>query len=85
VKKKMRKGDIYIIEWLDHCTCYYSWTDPAKMNVEDYKCESIGYVVNETKTSIFLAQNIALEDSKVTNIMQIIKSTITKIQKIKTK
>jgi len=82
---KMRKGDVYIIVWLDHCTCYYSWTDPDKMNLEDYKCESIGYVVNETKTSIFLAQNVALQDRKVTNIMQILKSTIVKTQKVKTK
>lgn len=79
---KFKKDKVYLIKWLDHSTCYYSWTNPKDMDLTDYSCESVGFIVNETDTAVFMAQNRAAMDGKVTNVMQIIKSAIVKIQKI---
>jgi len=80
---KFKKNNIYYIEWLDHTTCYYSWTKEKDIDISDWKCSTVGFFVKESKTSIFLALNKSANIDEYGNLMQILKSTIVKTKVVK--
>lgn len=81
--KSFKPGKFYFIKWLDHATCYSSWTDADKVKDEDLNCISVGILVKETKTSIYLAINSYEGAPVYSAMMQLLKSTITESRELK--
>ena len=79
---KYKKDNIYLIKWLDHTTCYYSWTKESNIDTSDWVCSSAGFFVKESKTSLFIALNKSGNDGEYGNLMQILKNTIVYVKKI---
>lgn len=79
---KFKKNNIYLIEWLDHTTLHYSWTRECNINTSDWLCSTAGFFIKESKTSLFFALNKSGNEDEYGNVMQILKSTITKARKL---
>jgi len=82
--RNFKKGKFYHVKWLDHATCYDAWTHIDHMKLkDDLPCETVGFFVSETKTSIYLALSRYSNDETFCALMQIIKSTILSSKEIK--
>ena len=79
---KFKKNNIYHIEWLDHTTCYYSWTKGRDINTDDWLCSTAGFFIKESKTCLFFALNKSGNDDEYGNVMQILKSTVVKAKRL---
>lgn len=83
-KIKYEINSPYIIHWRDHLSCYArGWTDKNDMNFEDLECSTVGFFIEETKTSVFLALSKYRESNDYSNVMQILKSCITEQKKLR--
>ena len=48
------KHKFYHVVWKDHSSGYgKSWTHESEIDYKDLNCETVGFFVNETDTSIF--------------------------------
>lgn len=73
---KFRKNRIYHVVRKDHCSFGQSWQKVDSINDTDLNCETVGYLVKETKSSIFIALSKYEDDDVYCSFMQILKKTI---------
>jgi len=83
--KKYKKNKAYYIKWLDHATCYYGWTDFDDVKDHDLPCESVGFFVKESETSLYFCMSKYCDKSRETGAMywQVLKSAIIESKEIK--
>jgi len=48
------------ISWVDSC-CAHGWLDPVDVSPNPASCESVGFLVRETKEVVTVAMNRGLE------------------------
>ena len=78
------KHKFYHVVWKDHSSGYgKSWTHESEIDYKDLNCETVGFFVNETDTSIFLALSKYEDFNEYSNVMQILKSCIVSQKQIK--
>ena len=82
--RKFKKNKMYHVKWLDHSSCYsHGWGTLEDMNDDDLPCETVGFFVKETKTSIYLALSKYTENNTYNSLMQVLKSCITYSKEVK--
>lgn len=82
-RRQVKKAFEYI-EWIDSAAADKGWTKWSKRKVLlPAPCQSVGFVIDETKKYITLAQNIG--KSEVCGIITIPKVCVKKRRKIKSR
>lgn len=79
------RGDLVLIEWLDHSGGSMSWTDIDNYkHIADlgYKVKTVGFVVQESRQRILVVQSWAINDM-VNHHMTIEKKLITSLKLLK--
>jgi len=79
--KKLKKGDIILVEWSDACSSARWWKDSEAKHWGKHgaPCKSIGFFFGINKTYLTLYANKSPEE--VGQLMNIPKSIITKLVK----
>ncbi|MEM7213049.1 MAG: hypothetical protein AAF479_14360 [Pseudomonadota bacterium] len=78
--KKKRK--IELVHWIDSCTTQ-GWHNPGPVDYSPVECQTVGFLVEETKVYISLATSIAPDSgAKHCDVMTIPKAVITDRQTI---
>lgn len=82
-KTKLKVGQAYIIEWLDHNTYgTNSWRDIDKLkSMEPCLVTTIAYLIQEKKNCLIFASTV-ISDYAMANEFCIVKSCITLIKKL---
>ena len=69
------------VEWMDHCS-HGRWVTPSEQPTEMAKCRTIGYVVQDGKTTLTLAQSQSCYTGHCADTIVIGKKLITRRRRI---
>lgn len=79
----MKKIKNIYVKWVDSASHDYHWTDIDKVNTEQYYCETLGFLVRETDTEIFVANSLYGSHQSCCMVMGIPKVAIIKKKYVK--
>ncbi len=87
LKDNLKKDKIVLIEWDDSCSDTSGWRPKEyyKQEASVSKCQSTGYLLRQTRTSVTVYQNKSFDTGNISDVMTIPRKAITKITYLESK
>ena len=62
-RNKLPSKPLVEVIWTDSCAPIYGWTSEETVDIEEYLIKTVGYIMDETETSLVIHMGFACQDT----------------------